>query len=530
MTTFLCFSQDSDYIFGQLVDATQLEAVPFATIKVKDKSLGVITNIDGTFKIPIRFKEVGETLEISCMGYITQEVLLDDLFVGQSNIILIKPGAFELSGAIVFANFKKLTAKQIVRIAVHSIAKNYPIDPFRLTGYYRDYQVKNRDYTNLNEAIIEIADVGFNTKDILDNNYHLYSYSRNTNFEVDSFARQPYDYARFQKIIPYAKLENDKGNEFLTLRLHDAVRNYGLESFSFIDDITSDFIDKHRFKLVGKTNFNKESVYRIDFNYIDDIYRVDGRIYINIYDFSIHQLDYSLFKRLKPGDNTYAVNEKERFSDGFKKTNSELLYHIQMEYARGDREKMFLNYISFYNKIMLQRPGPFRARFIVDLNDKSFKIRLNKLPAKLNKIKKSDFKITYKDKPVPIEDFYFLGDERTFVVCPYIEIDESKKNEDYLFKHKDRVEVSEINYSFTDIKDKQGNKLDRTNLEYVHQYREFFTQETQANKAIQDTTQLLIKTLPLYSPMQPVFMQEMQNDYWKNTPLPKLNTLGPQLP
>ncbi len=525
-----CFSQEGEYIIGQLVDFEEKEPVPFATIRVKDKALGVITNIDGTFKIPVRFRELGESLVISCMGYKTIEVQLEDLYDDQSNIILIQPGAFELSGTMVFANFKKLTAKQIVRIAVNRIASNYPLDPFSVTGYYRDYQVKNGAYTNLSEAIIEIADLGFKKTNILDNSYHLYSYNQNTNFEVDSFARQPYDYARFRKIIPYAKLENDGGNEFLTLRMHDAIRNYGLESFSFIDDITTDFLDNHRFKLIGKTSVNQESVYRIDFNFIDDNYRVDGKIFINIYDFAIHQLDYTLYKRIKPGDDTNAINEEERFSDGFKKTNSEILYHIQTEYSRGARDKMYLNYISFYNKVLLQRPGPFRSKFVVDLADKSFRIRLNKLPAKPHRIKNTDFNITYKGKYVPIEDFYFLEDERTFIVCPYIIADEEKAGKDYIFKNMDAIKASDVAYSFTGIKDLQGNKLDTRQLEYIHQYREFFSQEVQADRVEPDTTKLLLKNLPLNSKMQPIFREKVKNDFWKNTPLPELEPFAPRLP
>jgi hypothetical protein len=170
------FSQESDYLFGQLEDSTQNEPIPFATIRIKGKALGVISNVDGTFKFPKRFKDLGEVLEISCLGFESKELEIKDFIDSQSNIIILKPGAFELTEAVVSAKIEKLSAKQIVKIAVNSISQNYPPNDFSLAGYYRDYQVKNSAYTNLNEAIIRIVDEGFGKKNSFYNQYQLLSY------------------------------------------------------------------------------------------------------------------------------------------------------------------------------------------------------------------------------------------------------------------------------------------------------------------------------------------------------------------
>lgn len=520
--TVFCSSQEGNYIFGQLVDSTQNEPIPFASIKIKDKALGVITNIDGTFKIPLRYKALGEVIEISCMGYLSKEILIEKLSEDQGNIIVLRPDGFKLNEVVVSANIEKISAKQIVRIAVNSIPQNYPVEDFNIIGYYRDYQVKNGNYTNLSEAIIKIKDEGFGTKDILDNQYQLYSHSQNLNFEMDLFAKQPYDYEGFNKIVPNAKMKNDGGNEFITLRMHDAIRNYGLESFSFIDDISSDFIDNHQFRLTGKTSYKKETVYEIDLVYRNDNYRAAGKIFINANDFAIHKLDYAVFKRKQPRDNSNAVNEKERLTDGFKTMNNEMLYHIQIEYARAAHKSMYLNYISFYNKVLIQRPAPFKSKFALNLNDTSFRIRLNKVPVQRDKIRKRDFKITYKNQILPLEDFYFLMDERTFVVCPNTKNRKSRASIDFIFNENDSLQVSDIKYSYGAIRDSLGNKLDERRWEYIHQYREFFTQEIQPEGGMKDNDRLMIKNLPLESPLQPISEQERENEYWKNTPLPAL--------
>jgi hypothetical protein len=303
--------------------------------------------------------------------------------------------------------------------------------------------------------------------------------------------------------------------------MHDAIRNYGLESFSFIDDLTTDFIDNHRFRLKGKSNFGKESVYEIDMVFRNNDYAASGKIFINTDDFAIHKLDYAVFKRKKPRDESAAINDEERFSDGFAKMNREMLYHIQTEYIRGAKKKMFLNYISFYNKVLVYRPAPFKSKFAINLNDRSFRIRLNKIPSDLDRIKTKDFKITYKNDFVPIKEYYFLEDERTFVVCPSIGFNKAEHIFKGMFMERDDLKVSDVKYAYGDIKDSLGNKLDERKWEYLHQYREFFTQEVKPELDEKlNGNRIMIKNLPLESELQPVYTDDMKKEYWKNTPLP----------
>ncbi|WP_299532796.1 carboxypeptidase-like regulatory domain-containing protein [Ulvibacterium sp.] len=517
------FSQKEGFIFGQLVDATQNETIPFASIRVKDKALGVITNIDGTFKIPMRFKDLGDIIEISSMGFETKEVLMEDLIEGESNIITLRPGLFQLSEAVVTAKIKGLTAKEIVRIAVKNIPQNYPERRFEIVGYYRDYQVKNGNYINLNEAIINVLDPGFGTWDILESEYQLYSYTKNLDFEVDRFAGQPYDYREQEKVIPGAVMRNDGGNEFITLRLHDVIRNYGLKSFSFIDSLSTDFIENHQFNILRKTNYNKERVYEIDLKYENYGYRAEGKIFINMNGFAIHKLDYAVFKRRQPLFTRVAENHRERFSDGFTKMNKEMLYHIQIEYAKGAGDQMFLNYISFYNKILLKRPAIFKSKPLIDLEDNTFKIRLNKFPAKPHRIKLRDFKVLYGNESLPLRKFTFLEDERTIILYPHLKYKKTEDQYKYLFMPKKGLQIPNLKFTYRNIKDSLGNKLDERKGEYIHQYREFFAQEAKLRpKQELDTLSLMQKVLPLDNVLQPINKEGLKKEYWKNTPLPNL--------
>jgi len=64
------FSQQESFVAGKLLDLKTKEPIPFATIRIKNKSKGVISNFDGGFKIPIEFQKIGDTLEISSLGYL----------------------------------------------------------------------------------------------------------------------------------------------------------------------------------------------------------------------------------------------------------------------------------------------------------------------------------------------------------------------------------------------------------------------------------------------------------------------------
>lgn len=517
------FSQQGDYVNGQLLDSISNEPVPFATIRLKDRTLGVISNADGGFKIPLQFKEYGEIIEISSMGYQSKDVLIEELEEAHRKIIVLKPGVMQLTEAVVSANIKKLSAKQIVRIAVNSIAQNYPMESFGIVGYYRDYQIKQGNYINLNEAIIKVFDTGFAKKDNFDANYQIYSYDKNPEFEQDSFAKQPYDYTGLNKIIPSATLHNSGGNEFVTLSAHDAIRNYGKKSFSFIDNISSDFIDNHRFRLQRKSNYNNQVVYEINLVYRNDNYLAEGKIFINENSFAIHKLDYAVYKRKKPNEPKITENDEEKYSTGFKMLSKETLYRIQVEYVLGANKKMFLNYISFYNKFLIKRPAAFKSKFVIDIDDQYFRIRLNKIPKNLKRIRNRDFKVSYKDQELPIAKFSFLEDEMTFLVSPDFKDETFKSAYEYLFTETDSLEVSDINYGYGNIKDSLGNKLDYRKLEYMHQYREFFTQEIiPKNSEIINEQSLMFKMKPLDSPLQPMYSGQIKNEYWKNTPLPTL--------
>ncbi|MEM1406929.1 MAG: carboxypeptidase-like regulatory domain-containing protein, partial [Bacteroidota bacterium] len=65
-----CQSKEDDLIVGRVIDEATGESLPFATVSVKDKSDGTVTNPDGEFNLFLpAYKPNEDTLVVSHIGY-----------------------------------------------------------------------------------------------------------------------------------------------------------------------------------------------------------------------------------------------------------------------------------------------------------------------------------------------------------------------------------------------------------------------------------------------------------------------------
>ncbi len=140
-------------ISGRVTDATTGEALPFATVAIKGKAIGTITNLNGEFDfhIPVEFRN--EILTISMMGYVGYELPVWAV-EGPLNIQL-QSYPTVLNEVVVSDS---LFGGDILRIALGRIEQNYPMRPFLLEGFYRDVKKVAGTYISLLEAAVKIYD------------------------------------------------------------------------------------------------------------------------------------------------------------------------------------------------------------------------------------------------------------------------------------------------------------------------------------------------------------------------------------
>lgn len=492
----IIYSQEEGFIDGKVINRSTSRPIPFATIKLKNNQLGVYANAEGDFKISRNNDFNDDSLLISCIGYKQSSIAFKDLIGTRINKIFLAPVVYGLGEVKVVASGHKLNSLAIVNRAIKSIPKNYPDKPFTYISYYRDYQKREGEYLNLNEAIVQTLDNGFLRESAL-NKYRLLDFRKNTEFrrmnispyyksENDAEINDP------DKTIPSATLGDQYGNELFILMVHNALRNFNTRSFSFIETFATDFIRNHIFSEPEKVFNNNLLLYKIGFTarrgITGDSLQASGFIYIQPRDYSIHKLEYSCF---------YCVHGKK----------SQQMFNIDVEYGyeNSNNSLMCLKYVSFNNF--------FR---VVDSTDNTyFKILNSYLDIKTNlnttavvqfnnKIdpasaaKKSNYEIIFGKKAIKINSVQVNGKYL------YIRL----KPEDTKV-HRDSIKVTIRN-----IRDINGNVVGKRKTIDMYQYRELFVQEYNKPLLLKDSCYMQ------YLPIEKNCISKYSGNekYWMNTP------------
>jgi len=421
------YAQDSEFLMGKVVDQKTKEPVVFATVRIKGKAKGVITNMDGSFKMPSSFKKEGDTLIISSMGYTSTPIALADIVYNRVNIIAIKPSV-----------------------------------------------------VMLNEVVVE----GKNNQ-------------------------RAYDYKSKKKIISNAFLKGYGGNEFVILRIHDPIRNRNVNTFDFVNVLENDFLQNHSFQKDGDVLFDNDLFYKVSFEKLepDSRFKIAGSLYVNKSSFAIKKFDYVI--------NYLKGKSKEN------KSSDKTLLDIKLEYIEQDN-LMYLNYHSMRNAFEVASPPEFYVEeAVVDFDRTCFVLNFSHDLGDKGALKKSNYKIKFKDKQVKIRKLIVEGKK----VLLYI--DEDKTANKLMFDIlKPNFRGAPINpellkISVKNIEDVNGNIVNEQRFSSRMQLREFFLQQLEAkNTTVPVDSLLMKKDFPIFE-NQPILKPANFDDYWMNTPLQK---------
>jgi CarboxypepD_reg-like domain len=492
----LIYPQEAGYIDGKVINPATSKPVPFATIKLKNNQLGVYANADGDFKISRNAEFQEDSLLISCIGYKQSSIAFKDLIKTRINKVFLASVVYGLGEVKVVASVRKLNSIAIIRRAIRNIADNYPDQPFSYISYYRDYQKKDSNYINLNEAIVQTLDNGFSTQSA-SNKYRLLDFRKNTEFPKMNIS--PYyklgkngEINDPDKTIPSAFLGDQFGNELFILMVHNALRNFKTRSFSFIETFATDFIPNHTFSEPEKVFNNNLLLYKIGFEarrrITGDSLQASGFIYIQPKDYSIHKLEYSCY---------YSVNGKK----------SQQMFNIDVEYGyeSSDNSLMCLKYISFNNYFRVVDSTDNTSFKILDSSlDTTTNINPTVIVQFNNKIdpasaaKKSDYEIISGKKAVKINGLQVKGKYL------YIRL----KVDDIKGRHES------IKLTISNIRDVDGNVIGKRKSIDLYQYRELFVQEYNKPLPLKDSCYMQ------YLPLEKNCISKYNGNekYWMNTP------------
>lgn len=470
--------------------------VAYATIQFENSGNGVIANIEGDFRIPYQYKLDKDTIVISCIGYETKRVELQTLEDRNINVIILKPKIEELEQVVISG--KKVqkweSGYTLVKKAIANIPNNYPNQSFSSVGYYRDYQIINDDYYNLNEAIVESFDAGFDTDIMMDsyNQNALYKYSENKEFSRDSSLVKAYDGE--SKYIENTTLSGQGGNELGILNIHDPIRNFEQLSFSFVYVFKKRFLTNHEFETMKRVYLDDEPIYEIRFDALERLtgvsHKASGKIYISERNYAIHKLEYQVYET---------------------KNVDDPLFEVKIEYAPKN-DKMYLNYITFNNRFVVSSSFSFDITKIdYDANEKAFYIKFNN-DVQPSSVQKRDFRFKYQKKKLVVKDFEIIDEKNIKVNIAEWSIPDTID---------EATNMSAFEYRIKNIYDVADRKLFKSPEITGYQFREFFIQEIFESKLKPMSLEYMQKSKPLSE--APVNQNRNKETYWLNTPLKTVN-------
>jgi hypothetical protein len=142
-------------ISGKAIDKETKEPLIFATIGIKGKSIGTITNLQGDFDFHIPRELQNDMFVINMLGYKTYEAPVWTLLEISPLVIEVEKSSIVLDEVLISDS---LNGGEILQIALSRIEQNYPMKPYLMDGFYRDIKKVGGTYISLLEAAVKIYD------------------------------------------------------------------------------------------------------------------------------------------------------------------------------------------------------------------------------------------------------------------------------------------------------------------------------------------------------------------------------------
>jgi CarboxypepD_reg-like domain len=152
--SILAYSQQIT-ISGQVVDAETRELLVFASVGIKGKAIGTITNLQGEFDFHITQEYRNDMFVISMLGYGNYEVPVWTV-TGKSKLVIELQKITRMLDEVVVSD--TLSGGDILHIALARIEENFASTPFLMNGFYRDIKKVGGKFISLLEAAIKIHD------------------------------------------------------------------------------------------------------------------------------------------------------------------------------------------------------------------------------------------------------------------------------------------------------------------------------------------------------------------------------------
>jgi CarboxypepD_reg-like domain len=313
------------YITGKIIDSETSEALPFATISLKNKGKGTITNINGNFGMKITTDQYDDTLSFSYLGYLRREIPVKKAF-GNNLAVSMNREFISIPEIII----KNQNPQEIVLKTLKAIPRNYGDTPVLMTGFYREGVLRKSELQTYSEAILQIYKSAYSGT--------LYS---------DQI-----------KVYKSRKIENINRSDTLEIRLKaglstclelDGARN-------IFDFLNRESMSDYSYRMTDIVTYDDESAYVIEFEQHENVDQplFKGTLYINTVDYGIFNAEFEINPKMiskmknsfistsTHGFDTWPISVK--YSVSYRKMNNRyFLNHVRGDliFSSNQRKKLF---------------------------------------------------------------------------------------------------------------------------------------------------------------------------------------------
>ncbi|MFO7997927.1 MAG: carboxypeptidase-like regulatory domain-containing protein [Bacteroidales bacterium] len=149
-------AQSFHSIHGVVKDAKTQKPIAFASVFVPGTSIGTVANLDGVFTLKVDKSLDAERFSISHLGYRMSQFVIEES-LGEDRVFLLEAFSVLLQEVVIQPN----DARALVEQAIDKVFVNYPEEPLKLTGFYREAIKQRRDYISISEAVVDVYQVPY---------------------------------------------------------------------------------------------------------------------------------------------------------------------------------------------------------------------------------------------------------------------------------------------------------------------------------------------------------------------------------
>ncbi len=306
------------FIRGRVLEQESGKPLPYASIIIPGKGLGVASNTDGAFQFRIPYDLLQASVKVSYMGFKSQ-VLPLELLAGNNVDVILETDYISMQEVII----RHFDPNEIVREALAERTQNYSNEPTYHINFYREGVIYNNKLLNYSEAIFKVY------KSAYDN---------------------PADYDQVM-MIKSRNISNTDHTDTLIMKIKAGVRSaLELDIMKSIPAFLDlEFLQEVNFSRVDLVTRDSKMVYAIKFEQIKSTYLpiFTGVLYIDTESLAILKADFEVHpKYLNKSKHIFLVRQSRKYHANFDRIGYSVSYlehngRYHLNHVRGELEVRF---------------------------------------------------------------------------------------------------------------------------------------------------------------------------------------------